>query len=92
LARFKFESMTFHLFYLYLVRLENRVCLSHDVQVAGAAWRTVMRIVTGVGDMVQRIKDGRTDQELSGRMVERSGDVVCGLQHARGDEEHEFLS
>jgi hypothetical protein len=66
--------------------------LSHNVQVAGAAWRAVMRIVTGVGDMMQRIKDGRTDQELSGRMVERSGDVVYGLQHARGDEEHGFLS
>jgi hypothetical protein len=91
-VRFKFKSRTFHLFYLYLVRLENRVCLSHDVQVAGAAWRVVMRIMTGVGDLVQRIKNGRTDQELGGRTVERSGDVVCGLQHAREDGEHDFLS
>jgi hypothetical protein len=24
-------------------------------------------------------------------MIRRSGDVVCSLYHARGDEEHEFL-
>jgi hypothetical protein len=28
---------------------------------------------------------------LSGRTVERAGDVVCSLQRARGDQEHEFL-
>jgi hypothetical protein len=33
-----------------------------------------------------------TGQVLGGRMVERSGDTVCGLHHARGDEEHKFLS
>jgi hypothetical protein len=28
---------------------------------------------------------------LCGRMNERSGDAVCGLHQARGDEEHGFL-
>jgi hypothetical protein len=26
-----------------------------------------------------------------GWTIERSGDAVCGLQHAQGDEEHKFL-
>jgi hypothetical protein len=71
--------------------LENSVCLSRGVQVAGAAWRAVMRIVTGVGDLVQRTGDGCTGQILGGRVIERSGDAVCGLHRARGDEEREFL-
>jgi hypothetical protein len=28
---------------------------------------------------------------LGGRVIRRSGDVVCSLHHARGDEEREFL-
>jgi hypothetical protein len=44
---------------LSLFRLENRVCLSHGVQVAGAAWRVATRIVAGVGDLVQRTEDGQ---------------------------------
>jgi hypothetical protein len=49
------------LFYLYpLFRVENRVCLSRGVQVAGAAWRVETRIMAGVGDLVQRTGDGRT--------------------------------
>jgi hypothetical protein len=32
--------------------LENRICLSHGVQVAGAAWRATMRNVARVGDLV----------------------------------------
>jgi hypothetical protein len=38
--------------------VENHVYLSHDVQVTGATWRAVMRIMAGVGDLVQRIGDG----------------------------------
>jgi hypothetical protein len=34
--------------------VENRVCLSCGVQVAGAAWRAAIRIMAGVGDLVQR--------------------------------------
>jgi hypothetical protein len=32
--------------------LENHVYLSRGVQVVGAAWRAVTRIVAGVGDLV----------------------------------------
>jgi hypothetical protein len=56
---FEFESGTFRwLYYLYLVRVENHVCLSHGVQVVGAAWWTATRIVAGVGDLVWRTEDG----------------------------------
>jgi hypothetical protein len=33
----------------------------------------------------------RKGQVLGGRAIERSGDVMCGLHRARGDEEREFL-
>jgi hypothetical protein len=33
-----------------------------------------------------------TGRVLSGQAIERSGDAVCGLHHAQGDEEREFLS
>jgi hypothetical protein len=78
-------------YFLSLFRLENRVCLSRGVQVAGAAWRASMRIVAGVGDLVQRTGDSRTGRVLSGRAIERSGGAMCGLHRARGDEEHGFL-
>jgi hypothetical protein len=45
-----------------------------------------MRIMTGVGDLVQRIEDGHTGRVLGGRAIERSGDVVCGLHRVCGDE------
>jgi hypothetical protein len=72
-------------FSFILVSLENRVCLSHGVQVAGAAWHAATRTVIGVGDLVQRTGDGRTGRVLGGREVERSGGTVCGLHLARGD-------
>jgi hypothetical protein len=61
------------------------------VQVAGAAWRAVMRIMVGVRDLVQRNMDGRTGWILGGWAIERSGDVVCGMHRARGDNERVFL-
>jgi hypothetical protein len=54
-------------------------CLSRGVQVTVVARRVEMRIVTGVGDVVQRTRDGRTGQVLGGQTIERSGDAVCGL-------------
>jgi hypothetical protein len=47
--------------------------------------------VAGVGDLVQRTGDGRTGRVLDGRVIERSGDTVCGLHRAREDERREFL-
>jgi hypothetical protein len=64
--------------------------LPHGVQMVGAAWRVAMRIMTEVRDLVQRTGDGRTGQILDGQTIGRSGDAVCGLHRACGDE-HEFL-
>jgi hypothetical protein len=50
-----------------------------------------MRIVVGVGDLVQRIGDSRTGRILGGRTIERSSGTMCGLHCVRGDEEREFL-
>jgi hypothetical protein len=61
------------------------------VQVVGAVWLVATRTVAGVGDLVQRTGDGCTGRVLSGRAVERSGGVVCGLHRACGDEERGFL-
>jgi hypothetical protein len=65
--------------------------LSRDVQVVGAAWRAAMRIMAGVGDLVQSTRNGRTVRVLGSRMIGRSGDAVCGLHRARGDDERGFL-
>jgi hypothetical protein len=32
-----------------------------------------------------------TGRVLSGQTIERSGDAMCGLHHAQGDEDHMFL-
>jgi hypothetical protein len=61
------------------------------MQVAGAAWRAMTRIMSGVGDLMQRIEDGRTGHVLDGPTIERLGDTLCGLHRARGDKEHRFL-
>jgi hypothetical protein len=59
--------------------------LSRGVQVVGAAWRVAMRTVAGVGDLVQRTRDGRTGWVFGGRAVERSGGAMRGLHLACGD-------
>jgi hypothetical protein len=61
------------------------------VQLTGAVWRAATRIMAGVEDLVQRNEDGRTGRVLDGQAIERSGDVVCGLHRAHGDEERGFL-
>jgi hypothetical protein len=68
-----------------LFHFKNRICLSHGVQLEGAAWRAVMSTVAGVGDLVQRTKDGCTGRVLSGRAVERSGGTLCDLHLAHED-------
>jgi hypothetical protein len=50
-----------------------------------------MRIMTEVGDLVQRTRDGHTCRVLGGWTIGRSGDVVCSLHCACGDEESGFL-
>jgi hypothetical protein len=65
--------------------------LPRGVQVAGVAWHAAMRIVAVVGDLVQRIRNGRTSQVLGGRAIERVGGAVCDLHHAHGDDERGFL-
>jgi hypothetical protein len=55
------------------------------------AWRVVMRIMAGVGDLVQSTGDDRTGRVLGGQAIERSGGTVCGLHRTRGDEERGFL-
>jgi hypothetical protein len=87
-VRFEFESGTVRLFYPYpLFRLENHVCLTRVVQVVGAVWRAATRIMTGVGDLVQRTGDSRTGWVFGGRAIESSSGTVCGLHRARGNEE-----
>jgi hypothetical protein len=92
LTRFEFESGTVSFVLpLSLFCLENYVCLSRGVQVTGAACHAATRIVVGVGDLVQRIRDSHTCQVLGGRAIERSGDAMCGLHRAHRDDEHVFL-
>jgi hypothetical protein len=51
---FEFESERFWWFYpIYLSCVKNHDCFSRGVQVIGVAWRAAMRIVAGVGDLVQ---------------------------------------
>jgi hypothetical protein len=80
---FEFESRTISFVLpLSLFQLENHVYLSRGVQLVGTAWWVAMRIVAGVGDLVQRTRDGLTGRVLDGRMIERSGDAMCGLHRA----------
>jgi hypothetical protein len=81
-----FGSFTF-----IFVSCGESCCVSHGVQVANVAWHAAMMIMVGVGHLVQRNRDDRTGRVLSGRAIERSGDVVCGLYRARGDEKRGFL-
>jgi hypothetical protein len=58
------------------------------MQLTGVVWCAATSIMTGVEDLLQRIRDDCTDQVLGGRTIERSGDA---LHRARGDEKHGFL-
>jgi hypothetical protein len=50
-----------------------------------------MRIMAGVGDLMERTGDGRTCQILGGRTIERSSGAMYGLHCACGDEERGFI-
>jgi hypothetical protein len=69
--------------------VENHVCLSRGVQLVGASNdenrdRSKRSRVEGQGW-------SSTDRIPSGRAIERSGDTVCDLHRAQGDEEHKFF-
>jgi hypothetical protein len=51
----------------------------------------VTKIVAGVGDLMQRIKNDHIGRVLGGRAIEKSGVAVYGLHRARGDEKRVFL-
>jgi hypothetical protein len=72
-------------FLLSLFYLENHVCLSRGVQVAGVARHAATRIVAGVGDLMQRTGYGHTGRVLGGRVIERSGGAMHGQHLARRD-------
>jgi hypothetical protein len=61
-----------------LFRSENHVCLSRGVQEVDAAWRAATRTVAGVGDLMQRTRDGRT-----GRGTRWPGDREVGWRRVR---------
>jgi hypothetical protein len=48
-------------------------------------WRAATSTVVGVGDLMQRIRNGRTCWVLGGRVIERSDDVMCDLHLAYVD-------
>jgi hypothetical protein len=55
---------------LSLFRVENRICLSHGVQVIGAAWQAATRIVVGVRALAQRTEEGQAQvgYSVAGRL------------------------
>jgi hypothetical protein len=53
--------------------------LSHGVWVAGVAWLAAMRIVIGVGDLVQRIKDGQAQVGYSVAGGSTSQVTLCAM-------------
>jgi hypothetical protein len=57
--------------------VENHVCLSRGVQVAGATWRAAMRIMAGVGDLVQMTWDGQAQVRYP--VARRSGGRVTSF-------------
>jgi hypothetical protein len=72
-VRFEFKSrIVLFCFSFIFVSLENHGCLSHGMQVAGAAWHAVMRTVAGVGDLVQRTG-----------MIAQVGYLVAGRSRGR---------
>jgi hypothetical protein len=62
---------------LSLYRVNNRVCLSRGVHVAGAAWWAAMRIMVGVGDLVWRIGDGQAQVGYSVAGRSRGQVTLC---------------
>jgi hypothetical protein len=62
---------------LSLYHVNNRVCLSCGVHVAGAARRVATMIMAGVGDLVWRIGDGQAQVEYSVAGRSRGQVTLC---------------
>jgi hypothetical protein len=92
LTRFEFKSGTvLFYFFLSLSHSENRVYLSRGV--GNRCDKTCSDEDRGRSRRPgAEHRNGRTGRVLSGRVIERSGDAMCGLHRARGDEERGFLS
>jgi hypothetical protein len=57
--------------------VENHVCYSRGVHVAGAAWWEAIRIVAGVGDLVWRSGDSQAQIEYSVAGRSRGRVTLC---------------
>jgi hypothetical protein len=64
---------------LSLFYVDNCICLSCDVQVAGAAWWTATRIMAGVEDLVQRTRDGQAQVRYSVTRRLRGPLMLCAV-------------
>jgi hypothetical protein len=89
---FEFKSEMFRFFYLYLASFgESRFLVSWCAgDMCGIADSDDDH---GRSKRLDAEDQGwsDTDRVLGGRMIGRSGDVVCGLHHTRGDEQRVFL-
>jgi hypothetical protein len=85
-VRFEFESgiVLFYFSFILVSFGESRLLVSWCVG-GRCGTRAAMRIMAGVGDLVQRTGDGRTGRVLGGRTIGRSCSTVCSLHLARGD-------
>jgi hypothetical protein len=62
-----------------LFHVENHICLSRGVHVAGATWRITMRIVAGVEDLMQRTGDGQAHVGYSVVRRSRGRVTLCAV-------------
>jgi hypothetical protein len=93
LVRFYFESMTFWLFYLYLCFLAGESCLLVSWCAGGRCGMSCSDEDYGRSRRPGTEDRGWSDtyRVLGGQTIEISGDIVCGLHRAQGDEERVFL-
>jgi hypothetical protein len=93
LARFEFKSGIVSFCFSFIFDSFEKSCLLVSWCAGGrCAMACSDKDRARVGDLMQRTEDGRTDRVLGGRAIERSGDAVWGLNRAREDDEHEFIS
>jgi hypothetical protein len=59
--------------------VENHICLSRGVQVAGVTWWTVTRIEAGVGDLVKRIGNDQAQVRNSVTRRLRGQVTLCAV-------------